>query len=36
MRAFIVLGFVFPYQARDWLGEHLRDNLFCVKWDVKP
>jgi len=29
-----VLGLVFRYQARDWLGEHLRNDLFCVKWDV--
>jgi len=21
---------------RDWLGERLRNDLFCVEWDVKP
>jgi len=21
---------------RDWLGEHLRNDLFCIEWDVKP
>jgi len=30
---FVVLGFVFP---RDWLGKCLRNDLFCVVWDVKP
>jgi len=20
---------------RDWLGERLRNDLFCVEWDVK-
>jgi len=40
MHAFVVLGFVFPYQAKrlawDWLGERLWSDLFCVEWDVKP
>jgi len=34
MRAFVVLGLVFSYQAR-WAWEHLRNDLFCVEWDVK-
>jgi len=24
-----------PYQAKHWLGEYLRNALFCVEWDVK-
>jgi len=39
MCAFVVLGLFFPYQAKRlaWgLGEHLRNDLFCVKWDIKP
>jgi len=36
MCAFVVLGLVFPYQPKDWLGEHVQYDLFCVKWDVKP
>jgi len=36
MCAFVVLGFVFPCQAIDWLRERLRNDLFCVEWDVKP
>jgi len=36
MYAFVVLGLVFPYQARDWLWERLQNYLFCVEWDVKP
>jgi len=35
MRASVVLGFVFSTKPRDWLGEHLRNDLFCVEWDVK-
>ena len=23
-------------KPRDWLGERLRNDLFCVEWDVKP
>jgi len=30
MRAFVVLG----SKPRDWLGECLRNDLFCVEWDV--
>jgi len=33
MCAFVVLGFVFP---TDWLGERLRNDLFCIESDVKP
>jgi len=36
MCAFVVLGFVFHTKIRDWLGEHLQNDLFCVEWDVKP
>jgi len=36
MCVFVVLGLVFPYQPRDLLGKHLRNDLFCVEWDVKP
>jgi len=37
MCAFVVLGFVFfCAKPRDWLGEHLQNDLFCVEWDVKP
>ena len=34
MRAFVVLGFVFPYH--DWLRKLLRsDVVFCVEWDIQ-
>jgi len=23
-------------KPRDWLGKRLRNDLFCVEWDVKP
>jgi len=23
-------------KQRDWLDERLRNDLFCVGWDVKP
>jgi len=36
MCAFVVFGFVFPYQVKRWVGEHLRNDLFCDEWDVKP
>jgi len=36
MCAFVVVGLVFPCKPRDWLGEHLWNDLFCVEWDVKP
>jgi len=26
----------FHTKPRDWLGEHLRNDPFCVEWDVKP
>ena len=35
MCAFVMLGFVFPEQAKHWLGEVFRNDLFCVEWDVK-
>jgi len=31
MRAFVVLGLVFPTR----LGERLQNDLFCVEWDVE-
>jgi len=37
MRALVVLGLVvFRAKPTDWLGEHLRNDPFCVEWDVKP
>jgi len=36
MCALVVLGFCFHTKPRDWLGERLRNDLFCVQWDVKP
>ena len=36
MCAFVVLGLVFPYQAKKLAWECLRNDLFCIKWDVKP
>jgi len=37
MFAFIVLDLVFSVLSQEigW-AEHLRSDLFCVKWDVKP
>jgi len=36
MCASVALGLVFfPYQAKDWQGEHLQNGLFCVEWDIK-
>jgi len=35
MCAFVVLGLVFHTKPRDWLGERLRNDLFCVEWDIK-
>jgi len=34
MCAFVVLGLFFPCNAKN--GERLRNDLFCVKYDVKP
>jgi len=34
MCVFAVLGYVFPYQAKRLAWEHLRNDLFCVEWDV--
>jgi len=36
MCAFVVLGFVFPYQAKRLAWGTLQNDLFCVEWDVKP
>jgi len=35
MCAFVVLGLVFHTKPRDWIGECVRNDLFCVEWDVK-
>jgi len=35
--SFFVLGLFFSMQSQEnGLGKRLRDNLFCVEWDVKP
>jgi len=36
MCAFVMLGLVFHTKPRDWLGERLQNDLFCVELDVKP
>jgi len=37
MRAFVVLGLVFSIPSQEiGLGECVRNDLFYVKWDVKP
>jgi len=36
MCAFVVLGLILSCQPRDWFGEHLRNDLFCVELDLKP
>jgi len=37
MRAFVVLGLVFSIPSQEiGLGKRLRNDLFCVEWDVKP
>jgi len=37
MRAFVVLGFVFSIPSQQiGLGKRLRNDLFCVEWDIKP
>jgi len=38
MFAFVVFGYVFQYQAKTLAGKnvYLQNELFCVKWDVKP
>ena len=28
--------YFFHTKPRDWLGERLQNDLFCVEWDVKP
>ena len=33
----VMLGFVFfRTKPRDWFGKRLRNDLFCIEWDVKP
>ena len=37
MRAFVVLGLVFSIPSQEiGLGKRLRNDLFCVEWDIKP
>jgi len=37
MHAFVVLGLVFSIPRQEiGLGTRLRNDLFCVEWDVKP
>jgi len=37
MRAFVVLSLVFSTPSRETgLAKRLRNDLFCVEWDVKP
>jgi len=37
MRAFVVLGLVFSIPSQEiGLGKGLRNDVFCVEWDVKP
>jgi len=37
MCAFIVVGLVFFHtKLRAWLGERIQNDMFCVKWDLKP
>jgi len=39
MHVFVVLGLVFNFiiTSREiGLGKRLRNDLFCVEWDVKP
>jgi len=37
MRAFVVLGlFFYRTKQRDSPRKRLRNDLFCVEWDVKP
>ena len=26
----------FHAKQKDWLGERLRNELFCIEWDIKP
>jgi len=39
--AFVVIGLVSNFlqygtKPRDWWEEHLRNDLFCVEWAVRP
>jgi len=37
MHAFVVLGLVFSVPSQEvGPGQRLRNDLFCVEWDVKP
>ena len=35
MRAFVVLRLVFSIPSQE-VGKRLRNDQFCVEWDVKP
>jgi len=34
MCSFVELGLVFHTKPRDWLVECLRNDIFCMEWDV--
>jgi len=38
MHVFVVLllGYFFRTKQRDWLGERLQNDPFCVEWGIKP
>jgi len=37
MHAFVVLGLVFSIPGQEiGLGKRLRNDPFCVEWDIKP
>jgi len=37
MRALVVLGLVFSIPSQEiGLGKRLRNDLFCLEWDMKP
>ena len=31
----VVLGLVFPYQAKRFGWRNIRNDLFCVEWELK-
>ena len=38
---FLMLSLLFDFcflstMPRDWLEEHLQNDIVCVEWDVKP
>jgi len=32
----LLIDLVFHTKPRDWRGKCVRNDLFCVEWDVKP